>query len=120
MAGRDPATLAPKVEVADAEVRWQQPAVAVDRLVRGNTPVPGAWSTYRGERLGLLPVVPDPAYDGPALAPGELVAGKRAVHVGTATVPVRLSDVQPVGKRRMPAADWARGVRVVAGERLGG
>jgi hypothetical protein len=25
-------------------------------------------------------------------------------------VPVRLGDVQPPGKRRMPAADWARGL----------
>jgi methionyl-tRNA formyltransferase len=31
--------------------------------------------------------------------------------VGTGTTPVRLGDVKPVGKREMPAADWARGLR---------
>jgi len=39
--------------------------------------------------------------------------------VGTATGPVRLGMVQPPGKRQMPAADWARGVRPDPGERLG-
>jgi methionyl-tRNA formyltransferase len=34
------------------------------------------------------------------------------VYAGTGTVPVRLGDVQPQGKRRMPAADWARGLRL--------
>jgi len=39
------------------------------------------------------------------------------VLVGTGTVPVRLGEVQPEGKRRMPAADWARGLRT-AGTQL--
>jgi len=44
------------------------------------------------------------------LAPGQLRVERSAVYVGTGTVPVRLGDVQPQGKRRMPAADWARGL----------
>jgi methionyl-tRNA formyltransferase len=53
------------------------------------------------------------------LAPGELLVDKRAVLVGTAGGAVRLEDVQPHGRKRMPAADWARGARVCSGERLG-
>ena len=49
----------------------------------------------------------------PALAPGELRVDRNAVYAGTGTVPVRLGDVQPQGKRRMPAADWARGLHAV-------
>jgi methionyl-tRNA formyltransferase len=109
---------APKIDVADARVGWDRPASAVDRLVRGCTPAPGAWTVFRGERVKLLPVHPDGSYDGPPLAPGELAAGKRAVHVGTATGAVRLSDVRPHGKKQMAAADWARGVRIEAGERF--
>ncbi len=52
---------------------------------------------------------------GHGLAPGELRVDRNAVYVGTGTVPVRLGDVQPQGKRRMPAADWARGLRTGAG-----
>ena len=46
--------------------------------------------------------------------PGELRVDSNAVYAGTGTVPVRLGDVQPQGKRRMPAADWARGLRPAA------
>ena len=37
---------------------------------------------------------------------------------GTAGAPVALGEVRPVGRRPMPAADWARGVRIAAGEVL--
>lgn len=116
----DGVSLAPKIEVADAEVRWDRPAVAVDRLVRGCTPAPGAWTTFRGERLKLSPLTVDGAYAGEPLAPGQLAAGKREVHVGTASEVVRLGTVRPHGKKEMAAADWARGVRIDVGERLGG
>jgi methionyl-tRNA formyltransferase len=112
----DGVSLAPKLEVADARVRWDRPAVAVDRLVRGCTPAPGAWTQFRGQRLGLLPVRPTDGYDGPPLRPAQVAAGKRDVWVGTATAPVRLTQVRPHGKRQMDAADWARGVRVDDGE----
>jgi methionyl-tRNA formyltransferase len=54
------------------------------------------------------------ASGGARLAPGELRVERNAVYTGTGTVPVRLGDVQPQGKRRMPAADWARGLRLDA------
>jgi len=62
------------------------------------------------------------AADGPAavsLAPGQLRVERAAVYVGTGTVPVLLGDVQPQGKRRMPAADWARGLHADAALSLG-
>jgi methionyl-tRNA formyltransferase len=110
-------SLAPKITVEDARVRWDRPALAVDRQIRGCTPAPGAWTTFRGERLKLLPVTP--VVEGPAAAPGEIVPGRRTVQVGTATGPVELGTVQPHGRKPMAAADWARGVRIEAGEKLG-
>ena len=112
-------SLAPKLTAADAHVDWTAPAQHIDRLVRACTPAPGAWTTFRGERLKLGPVEPttEPVVD-PALTPGAVCAGKGSVQVGTATVPVVLSTVQPAGKRAMPAADWARGVRPEPDERL--
>jgi methionyl-tRNA formyltransferase len=108
---------APKITVADAQVDWTEPADAVDRRVRACTPEPGAWSTYGGERLKIGPVTV--AADQEPLPPGRLAVTKKAVHVGTATRPVRLGDVQAFGKRQMPAADWARGVRIGPDSRLG-
>jgi methionyl-tRNA formyltransferase len=110
-------SLAPKITVADAQVDWTEPAEAVDRRVRACTPEPGAWSTYDDERLKIGPVTV--AADQEPLPPGRLAVTKKAVHVGTASRPVRLGDVQAFGKRQMPAADWARGVRIGPDARLG-
>lgn len=106
---------APKITTADARVDWARTAAVVDRLVRAVTPEPGAWTTFRGERLGLGPVRP---VEGGHLTPGELAPEKKRVLVGTAAGVLELGEVRPVGKRAMPAADWARGVRIEAGELL--
>ncbi len=110
-------SLAPRIETADARVDWTLPAYVVDRRVRGVTPAPGAWTTWRGERLRLGPVEPvDSAF---GLAPGELSPGPSGVLVGTGRGAVRLGQVQPAGKKLIAAADWARGARPVAGEQVG-
>lgn len=121
----DGVSIAPKLTPTDAEVRWRDPALAVDRLVRGCTPAPGAWTTLPdddgGARLGLGPVTPAP--DITDLAPGQVRAEKKRVLVGTATHAVALGEVKPPGKKPMPAPDWARGAGrtlIDAGLVLGG
>jgi methionyl-tRNA formyltransferase len=114
---------APKVTTADARVDWAAPPLAVDRLIRSVTPEPGAWTTFRGDRLGIGRVGARTDTAGadaglPVLKPGELHVEKRRVLVGTAAAPLELGEVQPVGKRAMPAPDWARGVRIEPGELL--
>ncbi|HEX6520602.1 MAG TPA: methionyl-tRNA formyltransferase [Streptosporangiaceae bacterium] len=109
-------TLAPKVTVADAEVGWKLPAHVVDRLIRACTPDPGAWTTLHGARIKLSPVK---LTDRPSLPPGEVVVEKSGVFVGTGTQPVQLGEVQAPGKRRMPAGDWARGLRTDGPIRFG-
>lgn len=112
-------TPAPKLTVEDARIEWAHPALRVDRLVRGCAPAPGAWTTFRGERLklsGPVKLVTDSA----ELPPGELaVVGKNTVRVGTGSHEIELGEVQPQGKKPMRAADWARGVRIEPGELLG-
>jgi methionyl-tRNA formyltransferase len=138
-------SFAPKLTPADARVNWKFPAHLIDRQIRGCTPDPGAWTEFgtalsdtgqlsntgqqEADRLKLWPVTlaagaglvagGEGAPRGTGLAPGELRVDRNAVYAGTGTVPVRLGDVQPQGKRRMPAADWARGLHVSAGSALG-
>jgi methionyl-tRNA formyltransferase len=100
---------APKITPEDARVDWGLPAVAIDRLIRGCTPEPGAWTELGGARLKLGPVEFAPPGT-PPLAPGELLVSRRSVLAGTGTEPVRLGTVQPPGKRPMAAADWGRGL----------
>jgi methionyl-tRNA formyltransferase len=112
----DGVSLAPKITVEDAQVRWGDPVFAVDRRVRACTPSPGAWTTFRGERVKLGPVLPVP--DGPRLRPGDLLVERNRVLVGTGTDPVGLGEVRAAGKKPMSAADWARGVRIGTDEKV--
>ncbi|MFC0033821.1 methionyl-tRNA formyltransferase [Micromonospora chaiyaphumensis] len=112
----DGVSLAPKLSVEDARVRWADPAFAVDRRIRACTPAPGPWTTFRGDRVKLGPVIA--VANGPELKPGELLVEKSRVLAGTGTVPVQLGEVRAAGKRAMSAGDWARGARVAAGEVL--
>ena len=118
----DGVSFAPKITTDDARVRWGAPAPAVGRQIRACTPAPGAWTMLGDTRVKLWPVRPLPsggAGGGPAppadagpLAPGQLWAGRGGVFAGSATSPVELGDVQPPGKRRMAAAEWARGLHL--------
>ncbi len=125
------ATYADKVDPAELELRWEQPAAALARVVR----LDRAWTTFRGRRLRVLraAAVPGPASgdgdDGqpgtvagaavPDPAGGERPGTLRADVVATGEGGLRLVEVQPEGKRPMGAADWLRGVRPSPGERLG-
>ncbi|HUB43087.1 MAG TPA: methionyl-tRNA formyltransferase [Streptosporangiaceae bacterium] len=125
----DGISLAPKITPADAEVDWRKPAIAIGRQIRACTPEPGAWTQLDGVRIKLWPVTParvtpsapvsavaestSPVSTGTGqLAPGELRITGRGVLAGTGSASVTLGDVQADGKRRMPAGDWARGLRL--------
>jgi methionyl-tRNA formyltransferase len=106
----DGISLAPRLTSADAKVDWTRSAIVIDRRIRACTPAPGGWTTFRGHRLGLGPVVP--LSDDLGLAAGELCdLGRDGVVVGTGTGPVKLGDVRPEGRAPMTAGAWSRGVR---------
>jgi methionyl-tRNA formyltransferase len=113
----DGISTASKITVESAHIDWAAPALRVDRMVRGCTPAPGAWTAFRAERLKLIQVAT--VSDRTDLAPGELSVAKNNVYVGTGSYAVELLWVQAQGKKPMRAADWARGVRIASGERLG-
>ncbi|SEH81845.1 methionyl-tRNA formyltransferase [Mycolicibacterium rutilum] len=106
----DGVTIAPKITVDEARVRWDLPAHVVDRRIRAVTPNPGAWTMIGDLRVKLGPVTVDDAAD--SLGPGVIRADRTGVRVGTASSPVLLGTVQPPGKKAMNAADWARGARL--------
>ncbi len=103
-------SVAPKISVEEARVRWDLPAPVVERRIRAVTPNPGAWTLIGDLRVKLGPVeigeAPEP------LAPGAIHVDRKGVWVGTGSEPLRLGQIQPPGKKLMNAADWARGARL--------
>ena len=104
-------TVAPKITVDEARVRWDLPAQVVDRRIRAVTPNPGAWTMIGDLRVKVGPVAP---VDADRLPPGVIHVDRQGVRVGTASAPVLLGEIQPPGKKPMKAADWARGARLDA------
>lgn len=111
----DGLTLAPKITVEEAHLAWAADAVALDRLIRGCSPEPAAWTTHDGERLTIHYARPTHET---GLAPGDLRVEKRRVLVGTGTTALELVRVQPAGRKVMAGADWGRGLRPDAGGTL--
>ena len=106
----DGVTVAPKITVESARVRWDLPAHVVERRIRAVTPNPGAWTMIGDLRVKVGPVAIDETSN--SLAPGAIRVERRGVHVGTGSQPVLLGQIQPPGKKLMNAIDWARGARL--------
>ena len=105
-------TYAAKIAPEDLHLDWSRPAEDLDRVIR----VGGAWTTWRGSRLRIGAARPGV---GDAGGPGRLTVDEGEVVVGTASGPLVLVEVQPEGKARQPATDWAHGARLAPDDRLG-
>lgn len=117
-------TVAPKLTVEEARLDWSAAAFELARVVRACNPAPMAWTSYDGERFRVLRAEAVPPFPGEAapatreagtgssgLGSGELAVSRREVLAGTGAGLLRLLEVQPQGKRAMPATAWANGLR---------
>jgi methionyl-tRNA formyltransferase len=107
------ATWAPKLTTADGELRLSEPADALARRVRAMTPEPGAWTTFNGQRLGVLRAT---VAGGRGVQHGTLELRDGVPHVAGGAGWLRLDEVRPAGKRAMSGADWARGLHELDAE----
>lgn len=102
------ATLAPKLALEDGRLEWTEPLDRVFARFRGTTPEPGAHTTVDGLRVKILEASPS---EREHLDPGQILATKNELLIGTATLPLAVTTVQPAGKGAMRAVDWWRGQR---------
>ncbi|AGA90043.1 methionyl-tRNA formyltransferase [Thioflavicoccus mobilis 8321] len=113
----DLATYAKKLTKEEALIDWTQPAPAIDRQIRAFNPWPVA-ETRLGPttlRIWEATVIADPG----DAAPGTVVAtGKAGIDVATGEGRLRITRLQPPGKRPMAAADYLN-ARSLNDERLG-
>jgi methionyl-tRNA formyltransferase len=78
----DGVSIAPKITVEEARVRWELPAPVVERRIRAVTPNPGAWTMIDDLRINLGPVLID-ADARESLPPGTIHVDRKSVWIGT-------------------------------------
>ncbi|MGB7759258.1 MAG: methionyl-tRNA formyltransferase [Bryobacteraceae bacterium] len=110
------ATYAPMLKKEDGRIDWTRSAVRIHNQVRGMQPWPGAYSTFRGAALHVWRARPVEAAAGHP--PGALASIKPLL-VACGAGALELVEVQMEGRKRMPAADFANGHRLVENEMLG-
>ena len=110
------ATYAPKVTRDDARIDWSLDANEVSRTIRAYDPKPGAFTTRKGIDIKLFG---PRAIERRKGAAGEVIEVTPEFIVACGKDTIRISDVQPSGKSRMTAAEWARGRGVSVGDILG-
>jgi methionyl-tRNA formyltransferase len=116
------ATLAPILKREDGEVDWSMTAAEIFNRMRGFTPFPGCYTFFNGHRLEIVNARVAPPGDGAdKFEPGVVCEVEKEVFVvacGEGSR-LRITEVQPEGKRAMPARDFLNGARLQAGAKLG-
>ena len=110
------ATLAPILKREDGQIDFQRAAPETVNRMRGFQPWPGAFTSFRGKQLHVWAAKPIAA----AVPAGEIrVEGERLLVGCGGNTALELLEVQPEGKKRMAARDFAHGYRPKPGEKLG-
>lgn len=111
------ATFAPILKKEDGLIQWDQPAMMIERRVRGFEPWPGAYS-HIGEKLLKIHRVNVVAADTKG-SPGEVMrADAGGLWVATSSGFLGLEEVQLENRKRLSGVEFLRGARIKPGDRL--
>jgi methionyl-tRNA formyltransferase len=109
-------SLAPILKKEDGLIDFSNTAAEIYNRIRGFQPWPGVYTKFRGKNLQILQARPTPA----PISPAELHSTADRLQVGCGQdTSLDLLEIQLEGKKRTPAADFIRGYRPNAGEKLG-
>lgn len=113
------ATYAPILKKEDGRIDWSRTAQQIYNRMRGFTPWPGAFTTFRRQTCRVSGRPETPAIAGDRAEPGEIVALANMLYVvcGGGTC-LRLESIQREGRKRVSAQEFANGARLTSGERF--
>jgi len=99
------ATYAGKISKEQADINWNQPAVAIDRLIRAFNPWPIAY-THAGDEVLRIHQARVEASNSKAVPGSILAIDKNGMLVATADQALRVQRIQFPGGKPMSVADW--------------
>ena len=107
---------------AMGEIDWSRSAAQIERMVRGLSPWPGAYTYRNGKRIKICRATltkEEALAQNEAEQAGALIGDKDILRVQTGDGCLEIEEVQPEGKRRMSAAEYLRGYPVKPDEKMG-
>ena len=111
----DGVTYAAKIGKTEASVDWNRPAAELERAIRAFNPFPGAVATLQQTPVKLWRAR---AIDA-AGTPGEVLLAEGAgVIVACGEGALCITELQKPGGKRLPAAEFLRGMPIAAGSRF--
>lgn len=113
------ATFAPIMTKEDGRIDWSDPAEKIVRMIRGFQPFPTTYATLEGKKLTIWKALSQT--DSSDAEPGTALVAKGddlVVKCGGTTA-LKIVELQPEGKRRMPARDILNGGLIRVGSKLG-
>lgn len=113
------ATLAPILKREDGQVDFTRTAMEIYNRWRGFQPWPGAYTAFRGKKLVLHHMMPMELRGEESKLAQVLVEHDRLFIDCGSSSRLEIFEVQPEGKKRMPAADFLHGYQLKTGDRLG-
>ena len=109
-------TYAHKISKAEAAIDWKRDAGDVDRHVRAFNPEPGAFGMLRETPVKIWRAAPAPGAHG---FPGEILGWDAdSIDVACGSGMLKIMELQKAGSKRLPAAEFLRGMAPLAGERF--
>jgi methionyl-tRNA formyltransferase len=113
------ASYAPILKKEDGRIEWTRNARQIYNRMRGFTPWPGAYTTFRGQTCHLWGRPEQGAAPDGRMAPGEIIPTAKEVCIvcggGTS---LRLESVQLEGRKRISAREFSNGARFTPAERF--
>jgi methionyl-tRNA formyltransferase len=108
-------TYAPKIASSEGRVDWRLSAATIARQIRAFDPAPGSTAALGGKPVKLWRAKPEAGTinERPGLV---LAADAAGVVVACGDGALRVTELQPAGGRRMDAAAFVAGRRLVRGE----
>lgn len=100
------ATPAPKITKEVAKIDWNKPAYQVHNLIRGLSPIPGAFFEFEGK---LIKIYKTELVEREDLKPLEFNQTKNELIVGCGKKALRILELQQEGKKRMDIEEFLRG-----------
>ncbi|MDQ1913181.1 methionyl-tRNA formyltransferase [Paenibacillus sp. GD4] len=117
----DEAVYSPNIQREQERIDWSLPALGIWNLVRALHPRPGAFTLWNGEVLKIWKCEKPAAGQAIVKAePGTVVAvSPQGIEVAAADGIVRITELQPAGKKAMAVEEFVKGGQLAAGTRLG-